>query len=299
MNDVQKPYAFLVEHFIDMFRRQNENCCNIMLSITSLPCGKIKSIKFQGVFFVINMNIKSYFKNIFKYIGLDIRRNLKSNGESNPFLAQKKLLKENQLPLIFDIGANIGQTAEEYLSLFENPQIYCFEPDPSTFGKLHELFQNDNKIKCHQLAFNDQAGVGDFFIMGENSGWSSMLQENPNSFTPKNMNSIKVNTSTVDLFCENNEIEYIDILKIDIQGAELKALQGAQTMLEQHKIRYIYTEADFADLYLDQSMFYDVAAFLHTFGYRTYGLYNLYYPEVNNDALMHGDAIFYIPSNNK
>ena len=245
------------------------------------------------------MNIKSYFKNIFKYIGLDIRRNLKSNGESNSFLAQKKLLKDNQSPLIFDIGANIGQTAKEYISIFKNPQIYCFEPDPSAFGILQELFKNNNKIKCNQLAISNQTEVADFFIMGENCGWNSMLPENPNSFTPKSLTSIKVNTSTIDLFCENHRIDCIDILKLDIQGAELKALQGAQKMLEQHKVRYIYTEADFADLYLDQSTFYDVATFLHLFGYRTYGLYNLYYPEVNNDALMHGDAIFYLPSNSK
>lgn len=59
----------------------------------------------------------------------------------------------------------------------------------------------------------------------------------------------------------------IDILKMDIQGGELLALKGAQSLLEASRIRLLALEVEFKPLYKDQPLFWDICAYLYRFGY--------------------------------
>ncbi len=51
-----------------------------------------------------------------------------------------------------------------------------------------------------------------------------------------------VKTKSIDVFCRENHINHIDLLKLDTEGNEFNVLNGAKTILSENKINAIYTE---------------------------------------------------------
>ena len=102
--------------------------------------------------------------------------------------------------------------------------------------------------------------------------------------------SIKVQTDTIDHFCERMSIESIDILKLDVQGAELLVLEGARRMLENKKINLIFTEVEFIEIYKGQPLFHEITAFLSAYNYQLFGLHTAH--KFDNGQLAWGDAIY-------
>ena len=98
-----------------------------------------------------------------------------------------------------------------------------------------------------------------------------------------------INTETIDSFCSGHKIDKIDILKMDIQGAELMALMGAKKLFEGKKIDLIYTETYFRRQYNNQPLFYEISKFLADYGYY---LQDVYSPIYGNGSIAWCDAIF-------
>lgn len=61
-------------------------------------------------------------------------------------------------------------------------------------------------------------------------------------------------------FIRKNSIDEIDLLWMDIQGSELNALKSAENYID--KIKFIYTEVEFLEIYKDQPLFKDIDNFL-------------------------------------
>lgn len=153
-----------------------------------------------------------------------IQKSIFYNGMYEKDTVQK--LKE-LLPLdgvFFDVGANIGVYS---LNLFQKAKnIFAFEATKKTYDNLSKTIL-DNGIKNIQAYFNavdnkDDVEVsifyGDNALGSDNSGANSMHIGN----TIANI----VKTISIDTFVERNSISRIDIVKIDIEGNELYALQG-------------------------------------------------------------------------
>ena len=98
-----------------------------------------------------------------------------------------------------------------------------------------------------------------------------------------------VNTETIDSFCSIHKIDKIDILKMDIQGAELLALKGAIKLLEEKKIGLIYTETYFRRQYNNQPLFHEISKFLADYGYY---IQDIYSPIYGKGSIAWCDAIF-------
>jgi len=62
-------------------------------------------------------------------------------------------------------------------------------------------------------------------------------------------NQREIEVSTLDMYCSQNEIPFIDILKSDTQGFDVEVIKGAQGLLNARKIRLIYLEITFQELY--------------------------------------------------
>ena len=167
----------------------------------------------------------------------------KTSFKEDAFEVQYKILS-GEARFIFDVGANRGDTAIKYSTLFDQAKVYAFEPFPETYEKLLNNIKNYEKIVPGQFAIADKKGQAVLF---------SNFNEDTNSLLPsdkiglssdqqvKNKSSITVQTQTIDNFCLDKNIQQIDILKMDIQGSELAALKGSVDLLEKNKIKLIYT----------------------------------------------------------
>lgn len=96
----------------------------------------------------------------------------------------------------------------------------------------------------------------------------------------------------LDYFFDEFKIEKADLLSMDIQGAELQALKGAETILSDHRIALVYCEIEFYELYKGQPLFWDVGSYLHRKGYHLYALYDPHYHKDNPRVLSWADALF-------
>jgi|SRR5215469_4636253 len=185
--------------------------------------------------------------------------------------------------VIFDVGANVGQTARTYRRLFPSSQIWSFEPFPSTYESLcHSL--SDSRFHPVPLALSDQHGNATLNI-GSVSITNSLLRRE--SDTGK---TVQVRTDTIDHFCSQNGIELIDILKVDVEGAESRVFRGAQNMFSRGAIRSVFVEVYFDPVYRGMPLMWDLHSQLITFGFHLHGLYSLF--RGGNGRLSFGNALY-------
>ena len=144
--------------------------------------------------------------------------------------------------IIFDVGANIGELTLLFSRFAENGQVHSFEPTPTTFEKLSSIIKctNNTNIKLNNLAVSNKSGFIHFNIYEEEfAAWNTMANRplgayGINVIPPK---SVIIPTVSIDDYCSENGIEKIDLLKIDVEGAELNVLKGAEGMFSEKKIK--------------------------------------------------------------
>jgi FkbM family methyltransferase len=189
----------------------------------------------------------------------------------DPFVDQKTLLGGNAA-VVFDCGANLGNVARIYRETFPNATIYCFEASPNVYRDL--LARNLPNVKAFNLAVSDKAGAETFYEYNL-AGYNSFSKCTESFVTLTGEQTVK--TDTLDNFCTRHGIGEIDILKMDIQGAELKALRGCARMLGSSSIKLIYSEVLFRKTYEQQAYFHEIAEILACFGFLPMRLYEVRY----------------------
>jgi len=171
-------------------------------------------------------------------------------------------IKKNLPPkgVFVDVGANIG-----FMSLIaatvDATIIHSFEPSPKAYPRLVENINLNNlssRVRLNNsLISNSNKPI--FFFDDERSELSHI--------TMSDFASIKVKSTTLDEYCKKNNISKIDVLKIDVEGAELQVLKGASNMLKAGKVKHIYCELNSASKNYGSSN-YETIKLLKSFGYR-------------------------------
>jgi FkbM family methyltransferase len=192
--------------------------------------------------------------------------------------------------MVFDVGAHTGESVVRFKSLFPRCTLHAFEPSLPTFT---ELQANTRGIGNLTLV---QAGVGRL------DGAQTLLENSASvmtSFlTPSEdargavVNQREVDMVTLDTYCSKNQIDFIDLLKIDTQGYDLEALRGAEGLLTERRIRIVQSEVIFSDMYRGSAPLDDVYAFMTAHYFRLLGFYNWH---VDGGAAAWADALFVIP----
>lgn len=226
--------------------------------------------------------------------GYDIRP-LKSGFHHDPFGDQVQLMRGSEVKTILDVGGNWGETARQYCDLFPEATVHTFEPNEASFQKILEQSASYPRLKPHALAVAESTGTKTFFLNNQ-AVTSSLLPtgESAGQYIPADWvqtnTTITVPSITLDDFCDRANLGKIEILKLDVQGAELLAIQGAVGLLRRSAIDLILCEVGFTELYQGQASFLQVSQALANDGYTINGIYNLMYGK--NNTLGWGDAIF-------
>tara|TARA_Y100001958_G_scaffold132216_1_gene101760 strand:+ start:1208 stop:1993 length:786 start_codon:yes stop_codon:yes gene_type:complete len=234
--------------------------------------------------------MKKLIKKIINKFGFDlIKINPKIKQYNSHF---KELLKDKirKNPVIFDVGANKGQSIESFLKLFDQPIIHSFEPVEIDFNNISKKFENNKNIFLNNVAlghqteekeFNITAGTWNSSFNKINSGdnWlkARAKELKATELGPKekdfHITSVqKVNIITLDNYCKDNNINQIDLLKIDTQGYEDKVLEGSLKTIKDNKIKVIMTEVSFDDIYDKYFSFSDIEKFIVPHDFRMVGI---------------------------
>jgi FkbM family methyltransferase len=218
----------------------------------------------------------------------------KASFKENAFLKQKELMN-GKADIIFDIGANYGDVALQYHGLFPRATIYAFEPFPASFAIMQHKIAKTVNIIASEKAIADKPGKRSFFV-NRNVDTNSLLMPQKMGLSSdkqvENKQQIEVEAITIDDFCREQNVRHIDILKLDIQGGELAALKGAERMLQEKRVRLIYSEAYFREQYVQQPLFHDISKYLKQFDYYLQDIYN---PIYGKGSIAWCDAVF-LPS---
>lgn len=236
--------------------------------------------------------MKRLLYSVFYHLGYRISE-LNSNSQ-NAFKTQKYLMRSTDIT-VFDAGAHFGETVVIYNKLFKNPSIYSFEPFLSSFEVLKRNVKTFPNVKIFNVALSNVSGLLDLHV-NKSSATNSILPTSKDSAKNwgenllETVETVKINSITIDEFVEKHNIEVIHILKIDTQGTEYEIIQGASKTIEANKIKVIYLEIIIISTYVGQRYPDEIFLLLRKNGFRLFNQYN--YTHSKSGELQQFDAIF-------
>lgn len=191
-----------------------------------------------------------------------------------------------QPKVILDCGANVGQMARSFRNLYETADIYSFEPVKACFAELTKTCAEIG-VKPVNKAVSDRDGVTRINLTAS-AECHSLLGYEPSNPCEKQtwiVDEEEVDVCSLDNWCVQNHVDpsSVDIIKLDIQGAELQALRGATKILKSAKM--VLAEVSFVPLYKDSPLYGEVDAFMAQAGYRRAAIYPSDQPQHWGDAL--------------
>ena len=196
------------------------------------------------------------------------------------FSEQARLLRTRPPTVVFDVGAHHGETARAYRALFPTAIVHCFEPFPASFAVLEATAAELTGVRVHNVALSDASGEA-VFHSNCSAPTNSLLPTAPAAGAVwgeglvNTVAEVRVRTATLDEFCRAHAIEAIDLLKLDVQGAEPRVLEGGAGMLCARRVRRIYTEIITLPTYVGQRELDEFLRLMRGYGMELFNLFNL------------------------
>ena len=174
-------------------------------------------------------------------MGIGAGGEVADSGEDAVF----RLLRRRTAPItIFDVGANQGQFLAAALEALAGTdhRIHSFEPGKGTFALLAARHGQAPRVVLHNLAVGRSPGTATLWYDEEGSGIASLTRRDLDHLGIAFGRSETVAVTTIDEHCRRHGIDRIDLLKLDIEGHELDALQGAREMFDRGAIGMVLFE---------------------------------------------------------
>ena len=154
-------------------------------------------------------------------------------------------LTELQMNTVFDVGANVGDWARMARGYFPSATIHCFEISSATFETLRKNLQEELFIK-NNIGLSNTTGDVEYKDYGTNSGVNTIIKELTFHDSKVLGQTRKAHLTTGDDYCRMHNIDTIDFLKIDVEGAEHMVLEGLNDMLKAGRVRCVQFEYGYA-----------------------------------------------------
>jgi FkbM family methyltransferase len=221
---------------------------------------------------MLTARVRRLGKRFLRKLGIDIRFIPKLGFDA---YADMRALVAGGRPLLFDVGANRGQTIEKFRATFAHPVIHAFEPGRGTFAELQRRMAGIPDLHLNNVALGERAESRTFFDT-DPPDMSSLLEQSVDAWGEVK-GKYPVEVTTVDDYCAARGIDRIDILKSDTQGFDLDVLKGARRMIEARAIRLIFMEITFSDMYKGSPRVDEIYAYLADRRYALVSFYDFYY----------------------
>jgi len=190
----------------------------------------------------------------------------------------RRLLKGRQVTAVLDAGASDGHISRRMLRKFPQANVYAFEPNPLYREKLLQYAKQEPRFHPFFCALSDTEGTAELY-MTQSPGNVSLFapakqlgEISPAGASVKNLT--KVDVVTIDQWAQRNGNIPVQLIKLDIQAAELKALQGAVGLLRS-SVLLVYTEIWFNPAYEGSPLYSQLDPF---FRQNDFELYDIFKP---------------------
>lgn len=178
---------------------------------------------------------------------------------------------------VIDAGANRGAFTDAFLQLHRPERIALVEAIPELAFKLGEKYSSDPRVSVVAAALSDRDGEAPFEINRSEASSSLLSIDSRNSkWFGRDLSvasSITVPTLTLPELMLRERMESVDLLKLDLQGAERLVLTGGAEALD--RVRVIYTEVFFERLYAGAWLLWEMNEFLSARRFKLCGLSNI------------------------
>jgi FkbM family methyltransferase len=181
-----------------------------------------------------------------------------------------------------DGGAANGGWSTELREIWPQAKILCVEPRDDVQGQLRTVQAQLGNIEISQALLGPQEGEADFYLDDDRSSMNK-------DFVP-NFGTVKrLPVTTLDNLVQRTGFEGPDLIKLDLQGAELSVLQGAGACLK--RAIAIQLEVSFIDFHPGMPLIADVFAFLRERNFVPYDILGLWHRPLDG-AMAQGDVLF-------
>jgi FkbM family methyltransferase len=149
--------------------------------------------------------------------------------------------------VVFDVGAHVGELTLLFSRFAGSGQVHAFEAGRSSFERLSAACEASGRrnVLLHHLAVSDRIGEIELHVYDDaHLAWSTQAKRPLAAYgiDVKPVGIERVPAITLDRYCETAAVRQIDLLKIDVEGAELQVLAGAKRLLAEQRIRCLTFE---------------------------------------------------------
>jgi FkbM family methyltransferase len=235
--------------------------------------------------------LKKILKYILNSLNYTVIRNELIQNSDDPIQVVSNILDINEVKIIVDGGASIGDTSKKLSDSFQNAVVHAFEPFTNSYQILKENFENHKRIIPSRFALSNTS-KSKLLNINASEGTNSLLntavkKTHPHYDLLETKETILVESKPLDILFPD---ETIDLLKLDLQGGEYDALHGAEHLLKQNRIKCIICEVMFQSSYKNQRNGSELLMFLEKHGFK---IFNFYQNHSHLGKLLQSDVILY------
>jgi FkbM family methyltransferase len=189
--------------------------------------------------------------------------------------AADALLDPRSVKVALDVGSRDAEVALYLKQHYPNATVFAFECNPAAVELCRRRLSGQPGVFLVDRAVSDVEGVLDFFAIDPdktltphadgNIGASSLYRARPDYPHETYVQTrISVQSITLEAWARRQGLAAIDVIWMDLQGAELRALMGLGRLLQEVKL--VYTELEYKPMYQDQPLAAEVRGFLRAHG---------------------------------
>jgi FkbM family methyltransferase len=179
------------------------------------------------------MSISKFIKQQLKRIPIRITKNQQYDYYTKRIIRERLVADSNCI----DVGCFEGEILALYLKYAPKGKHFAFEPLPDKYEKLAIKYGNIKSVNLHNVALSNREGTSGFNYVTSNPSYSGLLRRDYDRAHEKD-EQIIVKTDLLD-HCLPDHIK-IDIIKIDVEGAEYLVLDGAMETIRKWKPLIIF-----------------------------------------------------------
>lgn len=180
--------------------------------------------------------------NLYRKAYNNLNYDMETNGEFN-LMRKMEICSINT---VFDVGANKGEYTQACLNNFARAKIHAFEIAPPTYRKLIANVKSDRVI-FNSFGLSNKKGSLVLNYSPDDDGSSSLVAGSV--IHHGEWEEIDVDVITGDDYCMQNNITAIDLLKVDVEGAEHLVFEGFSRTLSEENISAVQFEFGMVNIY--------------------------------------------------